>query len=205
MANAGALYSDSVSTGDWITLVLAFATAIMAAATVWLGVWARKEAIATARLGDEAKRDRELAVQPRLSALWPTSVPFTLSRDHPITLVNAGTGPALGVRYLGRPEDGTGLVSVALDLAATERKDVRAINPVKPEVAERLVSWRAASGGEGQVTAVIVCTDVLGVRYRFLLTGDAFGLPVVIRAERWRAEEPTQPWAQDDPAIWPFD
>jgi hypothetical protein len=191
-----------VNTGDRITLALAVSTAIMAGATVWLGWWARKEAIATLRLGDEAKRERELAAQPHLSALKPTGPPFAL---HPRTLTNAGAGSALGARYIGRREDGYGLVSAAVDVGANEHVDVRPTNAVKPEVAERLVSWTATGGFSGQVTGVIVCTDVLGARHRFLLRGDAFGLPVVIRAERWTIGEPGQPWAEDDPAIWPLD
>ena len=177
----------------------------MAGATVWLGWWARKEAIATVRLGDEAKRDRELAAQPHLSALWPTSIPFALSENHPITLTNAGAGSALGARYVGRREDGYGLVSAAVDVGPTNTSSSIPRIRSKPEVAERLVSWTATGGGSGQVTGVIVCSDVLGARHRFLLRGDAFGLPVVIRAERWTSGEPAQPWAEDDPAIWPLD
>jgi hypothetical protein len=90
-----------MNTGDRITLVLAFATTIMAGATVWLGFWARKEAIATVRLGDEAKRDRELAAQPRLSAFWPTSVPFALNENHAITLKNAGAVRLLALAMSG--------------------------------------------------------------------------------------------------------
>jgi hypothetical protein len=198
-------YADSVNGGNWTTLVLAGATVIMAGATVWLGRWARNEAIATVRLGDESKRDRELAAQPHLSALWPTRRPFTLTESDAVFLTNAGAGPALGARYIGRREDGFGLVSAALDVAANEHVEVHPTNSVRPKVAERMVSWTARQGGDGQVAGVIVCTDVLGARHRFLLRGDAFGLPVVIRGERWASEEPTPPWAEDDPAVWPLD
>jgi hypothetical protein len=198
-------YSGRVTTGDWITLILAIATTIMAGATVWLGLWARREAIATVRLGDEAKHDRELAARPRLSAVWATGVPFAQIGPRTITLANAGAGSALGARYLGRVEDGHGLVSAAVDIAANEQAPVHAIHQVSPEVAERLLSWKSARGGEGQVAGVIVCTDVLGARHRFLMGGDAFALPVVIRAEGWTPGEVVPPWAEGDPAIWPLD
>jgi hypothetical protein len=194
-----------VSTGDWITLVLALATTVMAGATLWLGWWARKEAIATVSLAAEAKRDRELAAQPRLSASWPLSIPFALTENHPVKLTNAGAGSALGARYLGRHEAGHGLVSAAVDIPSNERVEVHPTKRVEPEVAERLVSWKASGGGAGQVTGVLICTDVLGARCRFLIIGDAFGLPVVIRAERWVTGEDVPRWAENDPAIWPLD
>jgi hypothetical protein len=194
-----------VSTGDWITLILAIATTVMAGATVWLGWWARREAIATVRLGDEAKHDRELAAQPRLSVAWPASVAFMLPSKLPITVTNAGAGPALGARYLGRREDGHGLVSAAVDIVANGQFQVYPTNEVSPEVAERLLTWKSVRGGGGQVAGVMVCGNVLGGRLRFLLNRDEFGAPVVTRSERWSPGEVVPPWAEDDPAIWPLD
>ncbi len=81
---------------DWVAGGLALVTAVMAAAKVWLGWQTRaavkvseKEAEATVALGSEARRDRELAIQPVL----------ILGRQGPsIEIKNIGRGPALRAR-----------------------------------------------------------------------------------------------------------
>ena len=81
---------------DLITLGLAIVTAVMAGATVWLGIQTRAsvavsqtETNATLKLVKEARRDRELAIQPilRLRHAVPT-----------MEVQNIGRGPALRVR-----------------------------------------------------------------------------------------------------------
>jgi hypothetical protein len=81
---------------DWITLGLAVVTAIMAIATVYLGIQTRQsitvsqsEANATLDLVKETRRDRELGIQPVI----------VLLREAPYGQVkNIGRGPALKTR-----------------------------------------------------------------------------------------------------------
>ncbi len=188
---------------DWITGALAAVTAVMAGATVWLG-WqtrdavkvAEKEAEATVALGTEARRDRDLAVQPVLVLIEEQA--SGTPTYHAVRLRNIGRGPAIRTRvfrWAGGAlfwNSGPGF-----PLAAGETHPP-VPTPGAPSPALHLDSQRGASGvkdipGGERPTAdqnlLAICLDQVGNALYFnLRTGD----PPVLS----RPSDPERPaWA----------
>ena len=188
---------------DWVSLLVAIATFGLALITVWLGFQARasasaaqKEASATVQLGEEARRDRELAVQPVIVLL--DSSPNPGAGKPGIQLANVGRGPAISLRVL-QWHSGEVFWSRFRSLAAGQTLPSPLVRELSPGTASEwfyLTERRGAASVELSFAdpeppgdLIAYCLDQLGNGLRFRLrTGDP--------PERWRpGADPEPPWA----------
>jgi hypothetical protein len=182
---------------DWLTAVLGAATLVMAGATIYLGRQTRDavrvgaktaeaaqaEADATLALVGEARRDRELAVQPVLVAVRIERADAT-----PVLQIrNIGPGPAVGIRVLHRTGGEVFWTARLFHLSSGETYPSDAA--LFPLQERRGAAWvQAAFVGEQPPEDICAyCVDQLGNALRF----------------RLRTGEPTQVWRPGTtPPLW---
>lgn len=152
---------------------------------------AREDAAASRQLAVEAQRDRELAVQPFVTAGDRAS---SGASGPGVSLRNIGRGPAIQLRVLQWHAGAVYWNPTAILLASGEwLPDTR--NPLSDHPLLQLSKQRGATGVSDYIVSagsphdlVAFCLDQLGNRLRFnLRTGD----PPAI----WRASDPPPEWA----------
>lgn len=185
---------------------VAVGTLLLAAVTAWM-------AFATTKLGTEAKEDRQLAYRPQLSLIDfardpNTTDPNAKGRDPRQAWVkNAGGGPAIGCHVVARVDHGDKGVDwwfiVLGDITAG--KDSKKTRPV--DNGKNLSGVMSPVVDKPSVTPelVMICSDVLGRRFRFPVTGPG------IHDAQWihylppdfsLKDQQSAIWATD-PNIWP--
>lgn len=180
----------TVSAGALIASALE--TKSLAKKTDTLGEHTKTLAEETQKLGQHAQLDREMRYRPYVVPTLQQYKAEGARHLYVIELHNAGEGPALdcSVAFLG-DRGGVGEVrSLVLDPHEQWRSPTDLTTQEGVGRPDGLFSPPAGKSQPGGAKSlVVVCTDVLGIRWRFL-----DGLP----AESWRpgSDEPTPPWAK---------
>lgn len=171
-----------MTTQDWFTGGVALATLLMAGTTVYLGVQTRravkaaqKEADATLALVEQARQDRELAVQPVLVLSLEADGD---DRGPQVQLRNLGRGPAIRTRVFRWKSGAVHWNGDSFVVAADETYP-----PLSPKADEsyRLLQRQRGATGEHDIPGNdaspndlwAYCLDQLGNTIQFnLRTGD---------------------------------
>ncbi len=202
----------------WIALG-GVAQFLAACATVYLAVSTRKlagetetvasqtgdEARATTKLAEQARADRELACWPQLEMI-SNGENRTADRGgyNVFRFRNLGTGPALGCRILALDSAERGWAMLmggslaAKDGQADGRGGLRSPDDCPWEV------FRTSREGRERADVVMMCSDILGRRFRFLVFRDSgVGDPwVSLPAEVWTPSEDGGPGWATNPDLW---
>ncbi|SRR6266851_2087362 len=183
------------------TASVAEATRLLAEETKAIAAATRDEAEATLAVVKETERDRDLQWRPALSViLWRSQGNIV----NELEIVNAGGGPAIGVRYLVR--DGRRWAMLAArDIPAggqTERASSGEM-PGEPD-ADLFAPPEASADHRGETIAVLLCSDALGRRYRFPYATGPTGGRHWYPPEMWTPGSGTSPPWSTPPYLWPL-
>jgi hypothetical protein len=163
-----------------------------------------RQAKATEEQAHQMQRDREAAHQPVLSV--------TLSRDPTaaldaaqfvdwIAIRNAGGGAAIGVRLL-RVEGQRWGLSPSIDVQASGASDTFLLRPESQEIPwELLEATEFGQAHTKPADMVIFCADLLGRRFRFVVT-DGEKCRFTYPAEIWCPGTEGAPSWVTDPRLW---
>ena len=165
---------------------------------------ATRQAKATEEQAHQMQRDREVSHQPVLSV--------TLSRDPTAALDaarfvdwtairNAGGGAAIGARLL-RVEGQWWGVSPPIDVQAGAESETFLLRPESQDIPwELLEATEFAQARTKPADMAIFCADLLGRRFRFVVT-EGEKCRFTYPAEIWRpGTEGAPPWVTD-PRLW---
>jgi hypothetical protein len=160
--------------GDWVIGFTAVTTGVAAVATGTLAffTWrlagdAGDEAEATHRLADEARTDRYLAWAPVLASefLGHSTI------GERVRVKNIGSGPALNCVFFSEQAGRLG-VSAKFSLSSGEKREIECDRTLAIESIDYPAGIGTPLGGPlpkaTEVVRVLICSDVLGRRWRFL-------------------------------------
>lgn len=207
---------DPLLSADWVALggiaqfAAAAATIGLAGVTTYMAIKTRQvaaatkdESAATVSLAQEAQRDRELAWRPQLSLVAFKAATYDKGERIQVEVKNAGGGPAIDCKVVVRRQEHWWLIRLGdIQVNSSGASDGGEQPTACPDEVFHYVSHGLIVVAAKQRDMMILCSDVLGRRFRFPVEN------VFDRPESWRflrpevSPESSRPMWAIQPALW---